>query len=235
VLKSAVILRASGARLRIAEFAGLRHWASLWAANRLVYARRPHEVERCLEVAGPLGVRLGPPRFCLHIPAEARAWAAQQLSGRPRPRLAINLGSARPEKRWPPENFAAVVAGLKAALGETTVILTGTQAEGQVAEAVAQAAPESCLTLAGQTTLPQLAAVLEACDLLLTADSGPMHMMAALGKPVIALFGPTDPRRNGPWGDQHKVLCAPDGRMTSLSAQTVLAALLEQWAAVRPG
>jgi ADP-heptose:LPS heptosyltransferase len=68
--------------------------------------------------------------------------------------------------------------------------------------------------LIGQTTLPMMAAILARTQALLCNDSGPMHLAAAVGRPAVALFGPTDPARTGPWGTQHQVIatrvtCAP--------------------------
>jgi ADP-heptose:LPS heptosyltransferase len=74
--------------------------------------------------------------------------------------------------------------------------------------------PERCLNLCGETSLPEMVEWIRLCDLMITNDTGPMHAAAALGKPLVALFGPTEPRRTGPYGQLENVLrielpCSP--------------------------
>jgi ADP-heptose:LPS heptosyltransferase len=81
-------------------------------------------------------------------------------------------------------------------------------------EAILRAAPKSCLNLCGETSLPEMVEWLRLGDLMVTNDTGPMHVAAALGKPLLALFGPTEPRRTGPYGQLENVLrielpCSP--------------------------
>ncbi len=218
VFKSVRVLARTGARLRIAEFAGLRHLGALFAANRLVAARRPHAVERCLEVAAPLGVTLDAPEFCLPVDAAAAQWARDKLSAAPHPLLILNPGSAREEKRWPPERFGQAVRIAKSLGGDFTALVVGGPADVGAAAVIEETLGGDCLNLAGQTTLKQLVAVAAEADAMFTGDTGPMHIMAALGKPVVALFGPSCPARNGPWGDGHIVLTAPDRRTASITA-----------------
>jgi len=219
--KSSQILLKCGAQHRIAEMAGWRHIWAFAACNRPVLARNPHAVVRCLEVAAPLGVDASNPEFCLKVAPEAATWAQDRLREVPRPRLIVNPGSARKEKRWAPERFAEAVKAAHAAGVRAGVVVIGGPADLEAAAVIEEGLGGDCLNLAGQTGLRQLAALLAEGDLLLTADTGPMHMMAALGKSTVALFGPTDPARNGPWGKQHIVLRAPDGRMASLQSAEV--------------
>lgn len=218
VLKSARVLARTGARVRIAEFAGLRHLAVLLAANRLVAARRPHAVERCLEVAAPLGATLDRPEFCLPVDPDAAQWARDKLSTAPHPLLILNPGTAREEKRWPPERFAEAARIAKSLGVEFTAVVVGGPSDLEAAATIYEGLGGDCLNLAGQTTLKQLVAVAAEADAMLTADTGPMHIMAALGKPVVALFGPSHPASNGPWGPSHIVLAAPDRRTASIPA-----------------
>ena len=79
---------------------------------------------------------------------------------------------------------------------------------------VAHADPERCFNLCGQTSLPEMVEWVRLCDLMITNDTGPMHVAAALGKPLVALFGPTEPRRTGPYRQLDSVLridlpCSP--------------------------
>jgi len=128
--------------------------------------------------------------------------------------IALQPGARWVNKRWPAEHFAEVVRRLAAQSPDLRFVILG-DAEGKsVGETIALAAPERCLNLTGQTSLPEMAEWLRLCELMVTNDTGPMHMAAALGKPVVAVFGPTEPRRTGPYGQlervlQHPLPCAP--------------------------
>lgn len=112
-------------------------------------------------------------------------------------------GSHAASRRWAPARFAEVVRRL-AARGERVVVF-GAAAEAALTRAVAG---EAALDLGGRTTLPQLAGALAACRLLVTNDSGPMHLAAAVGTRVVVPWGAGDPRETGPLGAGHAVLRA---------------------------
>ena len=106
--------------------------------------------------------------------------------------IGVNLGTTWRTKRWSLENFAAVITQVQKRLG-ARILLTGSTAEIPIGEALAQIAKVETINLIGKTTLMQLGALIESCNLYLTCDSGPMHIAAAVGTPTIALFGPTSP------------------------------------------
>jgi heptosyltransferase II len=117
-------------------------------------------------------------------------------------------------KRWLPERFAAVAETL-AARG-ARIALVGGAAERPIGEAIAAQMRAPARVLCGQTTVPELVGVLARLRLLVTNDSGPMHLAAALGVPVVAVFGPTDWRETHPVGEAHRVVrepvhCSPCG------------------------
>jgi heptosyltransferase-2 len=117
-------------------------------------------------------------------------------------------------KRWLPERFAAVADTL-AARG-ARIALVGGAAERPIAEAIAAQMRAPARVLCGETTVPELVGVLARLRLLVTNDSGPMHVAAALGVPVVAVFGPTDWRETHPVGEAHRVVrepvhCSPCG------------------------
>ncbi|MCD6352138.1 MAG: glycosyltransferase family 9 protein [Armatimonadetes bacterium] len=227
ILKSLRLLRGSGARVRIAEFAGLRHAPVPVYANKLVFARRAHEVQRCLEVAAPLGTDPERVEFFLPPVPEAAAWAEEQVKALPAPRVVVSPGSARAEKRWAPKNFAQALRMAREGGADFSVVLVGAPGDAEAARTIEAALGEDCLNLTGQTSLKQLVAVISQADVFLSGDTGPMHIAAAVGKKVVALFGPTDPRKNGPWGAGHTVIKAADGRVASLQPQQVATALAE--------
>jgi len=123
--------------------------------------------------------------------------------------IGINPGSTYgPAKRWLPERFAGVGKRLVSEQ-KARILLFGQGEEKHLSDFIAGGIGENCLNLAGKTTLARLAALLERCDLLLTNDTGPMHIAAALGVPVVAVFGPTDPRTTAPAGEKHIIVRKP--------------------------
>jgi heptosyltransferase-2 len=110
-------------------------------------------------------------------------------------------------KRWLPERFAAV--GDMVARDGAQIALVGGPAERPVAEAIAAQMTSPARVLCGETTLPELVGVLSRLRLLVTNDSGPMHLAAALGVPTVAVFGPTDWRETHPVGDGHRLVREP--------------------------
>ena len=119
--------------------------------------------------------------------------------------IGVNLGTTWRTKRWPLENFAAVITQVQRRFG-ARILLTGSTAEIPLGETLAQIAKVEVINLIGKTTLMQLGALIERCNFYLTCDSGPMHIAAAVGTPTIALFGPTSPTRHGPYGKNHEVI-----------------------------
>jgi lipopolysaccharide heptosyltransferase I len=120
--------------------------------------------------------------------------------------IAIQPGARWLNKRWPAEHYAEVVRRLAASERDLRFAIFGAADDRELARSISAAAPKRCLDLSGQLTLPELVEWIRLSQLLITNDTGPMHIAAALGKPVIALFGPTEPRRTGPYGQLDRVL-----------------------------
>lgn len=128
--------------------------------------------------------------------------------------VALQPGARWANKRWPVEHFAEFARLLAHSRPETRLIILGATSDHLIGEIVSAAAPQHCLNLCGETSLPEMVEWIRRCDLMVTNDTGPMHAAAALGKPVVALFGPTEPRRTGPYGQLENVLrldlpCSP--------------------------
>jgi len=123
----------------------------------------------------------------------------------PRPRVALIPCSRWPAKNWPAARFAQVGAVLQSEK-KASVYLMGSAADRTVCEEIAQRLPGRTLNTAGETGLVELCGYLQAMDLVVSVDSGPMHAAAAGGVPVLAVFGATDPRRTGPYGPRHRVV-----------------------------
>jgi heptosyltransferase-1 len=128
--------------------------------------------------------------------------------------IALQPGARWLTKRWPVEYFTELVRLLAKNFPDARFAILGDGKDKSLGEIISRAAPERCLNLCGQTSLPEMVEWLRLCDLLVTNDTGPMHVAAALGRPLVALFGPTDPRRTGPYGHLENVLridlpCSP--------------------------
>lgn len=118
--------------------------------------------------------------------------------------IAVNLGTTWKTKQWDVTNFAEVIRQIGYLAPETRIILTGSPTEESFTEGVSASLP--IVNLVGKTSILQLGALLERCEVCLTCDSGPMHIAAAVGTPTVALFGPTDPVRHRPYSSGHEVI-----------------------------
>lgn len=128
--------------------------------------------------------------------------------------IALQPGARWMNKRWPVAHFAALVAELSRSHPNARFAILGGADDRALGDGIAQSVPGRCVNLAGQTSLHSMIEWLRRCAVLVTNDTGPMHIAAALRRPVVALFGPTDPRRTGPYGQiaramQHPLPCAP--------------------------
>ena len=141
-----------------------------------------------------------PPAPALQISGEARQRAEAFLTDIPSPWVAFMPGAARgSSKRWPGDSFVELGKKLQAEQGVCIAVL-GSPTEVDLCRQIAHGIGDGARTLAGHTTLDVLAALLERCSALVCNDSGGMHLGAAVGAPVVAIFGMTDPSKTGPLG-----------------------------------
>jgi len=169
---------------------------------RLFYTTAPdpgsatHVIYKNLALLGPLGVHDRRVRFPLTVP---RSDTVDSIVERFAPDgfVLLNPGAAWPNKQWPPDRFGAVAAAIRAAHGLRSLVLWG-PGEQSLAHDVARAS-EGAAEVSPPTAIPQLVAVSGAARLMISGDTGPLHVAAAVGTPLVALFGPTRPERNGPW------------------------------------
>jgi heptosyltransferase I len=182
-----------------------------------------HAVDWYLSVLPQLGVSVDkkfvwlPER--LRAAAEVRRrWLSEfhlTHSGARAPKLVVLQPGARwATKRWPIEFFCELSRLLGEKLPDTRLVILGSKDDHLLGEIINAAAPERCLNLCGETSLPEMVEWIRQCDVMVTNDTGPMHAAAALNKPLVALFGPTEPRRTGPYGHLQTVLrrdlpCSP--------------------------
>ena len=121
--------------------------------------------------------------------------------------IALNLGTTWRTKRWDIANFAEVIQQIAHLTPDVRIVLTGSSKELALAEVLPTSLP--IINLIGKTSILQLGALLERCEVYLTCDSGPMHIAAAVGTPTVALFGPTSPVRHKPYGTGHTIIEKP--------------------------
>lgn len=202
-----------------------------------------HHVDYYLQMLRHLGIVGEDRRLRLALTHAEQDWAARRLgSGK---WVAVNPGASYgAAKRWIPERFAAVADGLAAEFG-VRVVLTGGPGEIEIGSDIERSMKTVPLNLIGQTSVRELMAVLSHCRLMVTNDSGPMHVAAAFDVPIVAVFGPTDHTTTSPLSDNCRIVrsevdCAPcmlrecpiDHRcMTGVTADMVLAAARDLYGA----
>jgi heptosyltransferase-2 len=225
---------------------GYRGHCRSWLVNQIVREpRKPeppeHHSLRFLRIARACGAEtsnIGGPN--LNQTSNIQPSQSYGLAGKHQTLIGLCPGAEYgPAKRWLPERFAEAAAKITAQISAQW-ILFGTKNDTAIGEQIAAAIGDHCVNRTGQTTLEQLIDELRQCRLLLTNDTGTMHLAALLGVPVVAVFGSTEPRLTGPLGNghiflRHHVECSPcflrecpiDFRcMKAISANEVAAAVL---------
>jgi heptosyltransferase I len=204
LIKSAALARLSGAA-RVIGFdrAALREGAAaLFYTERIEVGEGRHVVYKNLRLATSVGVPPDALEFPLaHVESPLLGEIQRRIGG---PFALLNCGAAWPNKRWPPHHFGRTAAWLRDRHGMASLVLWG-PGESAAAESVV-AASDGAATLAPPTGLGDLVALSRAASLMVSGDTGPTHIAAAVGTPVVALFGPTDPARNGPWDTDDRVV-----------------------------
>lgn len=212
LLKSALMVIAAGARFRVG-LAGTRE-GSAHALTHLVPlpAGSVHAVDRYLEAARFLGADPVSKTFVFpsrpEDGARAEALLAEADVTPDNPVIALNPQARWPTKLWGEEQFARLGEILARRHGARLLVI-GSLSDLPRARRLASRMSPAPFVMAGRTDLKLLVALLKRIDLLVTVDSGPMHVAAALGTPLVALFGPTDPRLIGPYGADAVVLRVP--------------------------
>ncbi|MGH9671316.1 MAG: glycosyltransferase family 9 protein [Terriglobales bacterium] len=209
LVKSALVAQASGAAMRLG-FADPKESAASLFYTRAAARSGTHVVEMNLALAHALtGREATAARFELPRDAEAEAWCGAELRRRGLERfLLLAPGGGWGAKLWPASRYGEAARAL-AEDGLRTLVNYGPGEEALAQEVAAAsggaAQPLSC-------SVSELIALTRRAQLFLGGDTGPMHLAAALGVPVLAIFGPTDPARNGPFGTHNVVLRSPASR-----------------------
>jgi heptosyltransferase-1 len=210
LFRTGIMMLATRARLRVGLETAREgaQWGWHFAVPETGLDVAPHV--RYRHVAEALGLPEYSHEANLPVSSADADWAQRELARLKGPALAIHPGARWQTKRWPPERFAAVACKAIRRYGLAPVVLGTSDEEAvaaQVQHTIRGLLPTVELTnLAGRTTLKQLAAVLKQAQVLLTNDSGPMQMAAALGTPVVGVFTCTSPAISGPPGAQHELV-----------------------------
>jgi heptosyltransferase-1 len=210
LFRSGFLAAATGATTRVG-FAAARELAPMFYTLAVPMPHKEmHAVDRYMALARHIG--LADPKATDHLPvsAEARAAVRQRLQaeglGPDEPVIVVSPHARWPTKQWPSERFAEVVRQAHAKTG-VRAVLVGSGAAVPIARHTAEAAALARpIDLVNRTTLKEIVALVSEASAMVTNDSGPMHVAAAVGTPVVAIFGPTSAERTGPYGHGHRVL-----------------------------
>lgn len=205
LLKSAGWARSSGAK-RIIGFdkANVREGqAASFYTETVTPPAGVHVIHKNLSLLAALGIKTGAIEMPLQPQASPETVAAIQAAGAKRYAV-LNPGAAWPNKRWPPERFGALAATLRDRTGLTSMITWG-PSERELADAIVSASAGAAVP-APPTTVADLAVLLRDAALVVAGDTGPLHIAAAMGTPLVGLYGPTWPERNGPWDPSDVVI-----------------------------
>ncbi len=215
LVKSAALARASGAA-RVVGFTARyarERLASVFYTEKydpggggMYHADERHVIYTNLGILRMLGVEPGAPEFPIdRVDSPVAAGVAAKTGGR---YAILNPGAAWPNKRWSPSRFAAIAAELRSRRALPTVVVWG-PGEEPLARAVVDASSGAAL-LAPATTIVDLVALARGASLYVAGDTGPAHIAAAVGTPIVGIYGPTRPSRNGPWASADVVVSRAD-------------------------
>jgi 3-deoxy-D-manno-octulosonic-acid transferase/heptosyltransferase-1 len=216
LFKSGVLTGLSRAKRKIG-FTGGREGSSLFLTERPYYVNYDqHALDRYLKTIDYMGCTMYSWKGDIPVDGSDRDAIESFILNNDlqnKKIVAINPIARWKTKLWEPERFSLLADRVQKELN-VKVVFTGSEQDRGVIDEIVREMETIPLDLAGRTSLKALAYLYSKCDLLITTDTGPMHMAAAMGCPVIALFGPTAPWRTGPYGKEHRVIreemeCSP--------------------------
>lgn len=209
LLKSGILTGLAKAREKI----GLniaREFSWLFYSRRIDVDIEKHALLRTLDVARKLGAKVISEDAKVYLSKEERlqySFRFEKLGLLPKRYIVINPVAKWPTKLWLKDRFAALADWINKELGYV-IVFTGSKTDQEYIRGILTYTKERHIDLSGTTTLRELAFLLEQAKAMVCTDTGPMHIGAAMGCPVVALFGPTSPNRTGPYGKGHKVIRA---------------------------
>ncbi len=215
LVKSALLARASGAR-RVVGFTAryARERIASWlytdvhdpGGGGMYHIDEQHVVYTNLGILRAFGIDATVPEFPLDaVDSAVASTVAAQTKGR---YAIVNAGAAWPNKRWPPARLGAVAAQLLARHGLASVAVWGPGEEALAREVVQRSC--GAAVLSPPTTIRDVVALARGAALYISGDTGPAHIAAAVGTPIVGLYGPTRPSRNGPWSPDDATVSRAD-------------------------
>lgn len=245
LFKSAAISYLSGAPKRLV-YCNARELSHLVGQRICGEHAQGHVVDRYLDVARHLGGRVDKVQFPIHITEleTKKTVAIANHAGLKleNPYIVLAPGTNWPSKCWPPAHFAKL-ADMLYDSNIIPVIIGGANDKRLAHEIIANTGVPP-VDLTGKTSMKQLAYIIKKSQGFVGGDTGPMHLAVAVGAKVVTMFGPTDPKRNGPYGDQHTVIradvdCSSCWKrtckfgqpvcMSKISPEQVYQTMIEQW------
>lgn len=196
LLRSGLMAFSASSAMKVG-FEDAREGSTLFYDKKIQINGSVHAVDKCLEAAKAIGVNVKKAEFPIHIKSEAQEKVRALLGGIKD--YIVVIPSARwNTKRWPAENFASLISKVS-----MPCVIAGSTADRELSHKIIdQSSARTVIDLCGRTDLKELTALIAGAKAVVTNDSGPMHIAAALEKPTVALFGPTDPLKTGPYGWQ---------------------------------
>ncbi|KPJ99653.1 MAG: hypothetical protein AMK71_09400 [Nitrospira bacterium SG8_35_4] len=196
LLRSGLIAFSTPTTLKVG-FKDAREGSSFFYDKKVSVNGTVHAVDKCLEAAKAIGAAVKKAEFPIHIGRDARE-EVHELLGEVKDYIVVIPSARWITKRWPAENFASLISKIL-----MPCVLAGSRADKELSQRIIDlSSGNTVIDLCGRTDLKQLTALIEGARAVVTNDSGPMHIAAALDKPTIAIFGPTDPVKTGPYGWQ---------------------------------
>jgi len=188
-------------------------------------AGKKHEVEYNLDLVGLAGAKTADKRLSLTLENDIIINSIRELSLEgPERLIALHPWTSDSIKQWPLENFLLLAKYLSSRFGSFKIVIIGGKENLKRSSALFSGLNDNIVNLTGKTSLVQLAAVLKKCSLLISGDSGPVHLAAAVGTPVLAIFRNDipgkSPQRWGPWGQGHFILAKAD--LSAITVEEVL-------------
>ena len=202
--KSALLGWLSGAKTRVGFTPPLGREFGPWLNTITINGENAHLADAQLRLLRPLGIENPVAEFRLSVPVDIQLWAKKiilDLTNHQAP-FVVNPGAGWDSRLWPTERFGQVAAWMQSEFDRPTLVVWAGEKERMLAGEIV-AASRGAATLAPDTDLIQLAAILSQAELFLSSDTGPMHIAAAMGTRCLSLHGPTPPELSGPHGDHH--------------------------------
>ena len=202
LLRSGLIAKTTPATTKVG-FADSREGSSLFYDKKISVERSAHAVDKCLAAAKEIGARVKKAKFPLSVGKDAKK-SVKELLGDTKEYIVIIPSARWRSKRWPAEKFAALIKKIN-----IPCVLAGTRGDRKISKNIIDSFNKGgaknkagVIDLCGKTGLKELVALLAGAKAVVSNDSGPLHIAAALNRPSVAIFGPTDPVKTGPYGWQ---------------------------------